>query len=575
MIYQSRKHFLRAAELFIAIFLHSSNSIDRPPISARHTRILLITLCLICSVIAIAFLRPQSASLQIKQRHPIEDLIRSSRTQFSETLAKQSRTLEEAVREYKARTGMPPPPKFDVWFAFAQANNVSMIDEYDTIHDLIKPFWGLPPSTIRQNARDAIGGEDGAYTGFRLRHGLVLRSIYGGWFADPLAALLGLFVQHLPDMDLVFNYKDEPSVVVPHDLLAKLVSEPVKMTPNLQNFFSERPSDLVDDIRMHYGSKTLGIGRHTIWSQLIQSCPLDSPARNTTGGTDSTFLYAHDPLGFISNATAFTNACNQPSLPIHHGFFDRPDTMNICSNLVPVFSVSKVSTFNDLIFPSPWHYSERVVVDEKQDMDWEQKKDQLHWRGSTTTGYAIKDGWRRHHRQRLVAAFDKIKHPVTVLKKISKGWIEDTMSPEVAQPLFDVKFSAISGSSTEEAREAQEKEFDIAPREEQQDLWKWKFLLDVDGHGLSGRYYGLLKSKSLVFKCSMFREWHDEWLWPWVHYVPLSLEGRDWHEAVRYFALEETGRREAERMANESREWTRKVLRKADMEAWMFRLLLE
>ena len=103
--------------------------------------------------------------------HPIEDLIYKSRTQFSETLAKQSRTLEEAVREYTARTDMPPPPKFDVWFAFAQANNVLMIDEYDIIHDLIKPFWGLPPSTIRQNARDAIGAEDGAYVGFRLRNG--------------------------------------------------------------------------------------------------------------------------------------------------------------------------------------------------------------------------------------------------------------------------------------------------------------------------------------------------------------------------------------------------------------------
>jgi hypothetical protein len=71
----------------------------------------------------------------------------------------------------------------------------------------------------------------------------------------------------------------------------------------------------------------------------------------------------------------------------------------------------------------------------------------------------------------------------------------------------------------------------------------------------------------------MFREWHDEWLFPWVHYIPLSLEGEDWYESVRYF--EQDAKEAAERIAGESREWARRVLRKEDMEVWMFRLLLE
>ena len=65
------------------------------------------------------------------------------------------------------------------------------------------------------------------------------------------------------------------------------------------------------------------------------------------------------------------------------------------------------------------------------------------------------------------------------------------------------------------------------------------------------------------------------WLWPWVHYVPLGLNGSDWFETVRYFAQEETGRLEGKRIAEESRQWSRNVLRKEDIEAWMFRLLLE
>lgn len=149
------------------------------------------------------------------------------------------------------------------------------------------------------------------------------------------------------------------------------------------------------------------------------------------------------------------------------------------------------------------------------------------------------------------------------------------MSPSVTQSLFDVKFSSISDMSTPEDRDAQREEFEIAPLEDQQDLWKWKHLLDVDGHGLSGRFYPLLKSRSLIYKCAMFREWHDEWLRPWVHYVPLGLEGTDWFEVVRYFALEEERQREGERIAHESRDWSRKVLQREDMKAWLFRLLLE
>lgn len=113
--------------------------------------------------------------------------------------------------------------------------------------------------------------------------------------------------------------------------------------------------------------------------------------------------------------------------------------------------------------------------------------------------------------------------------------MEDTMSSEKAQFLFDVKFSSINQASTLEDFKAQEREFKVAPMEDQQDLWKWKYLLDIDGHGMSGRFYPLMKSKSLVFKCAMFREWHDEWLWPWVHYVPLGLNGTDWFESVRFF----------------------------------------
>jgi hypothetical protein len=90
-----------------------------------------------------------------------------------------------------------------------------------------------------------------------------------------------------------------------------------------------------------------------------------------------------------------------------------------------------------------------------------------------------------------------------------------------------------------------------------------------------------------VYKWAIFREWHFEWLRPWVHFVPLSLHGEEWLEVVRFFGSEEgkketkegeefrLGGEEAERMALRGREWAEKALRNEDLEVWFFRLLLE
>jgi hypothetical protein len=97
----------------------------------------------------------------------------------------------------------------------------------------------------------------------------------------------------------------------------------------------------------------------------------------------------------------------------------------------------------------------------------------------------------------------------------------------------------------------------------------------MDGNAFSGRFYAFLKSHSLVFKMAVFREWHADWLKPWVHYAPLSLRGEEALEAVRYFSSEAEGKQAAVRLAEQGREWANKALRNEDFEVWFFRLLLE
>jgi Glycosyl transferase family 90 len=522
-----------------------------------------------------------SRPLHIFSTHPISTLIQDARSQFSDIYSRQSRTLPDAVVEYRRRNGVPPPPKFDLWFAFAMANNVRLIDEFDTIRDLIRPFWGMTPEKIRKRVRDAYGAEGSDLLAILIRDGTVANRTQDTWQSVAITEILRRFVHHLPDMDLVFNIHDEPSIVLQNDMLNYLVSEgQVNQAVSLRhnpprNVFSQRPDDLVDDMPEHYGTQALRISRQNVWQQVIASCPLNSPVRNPRGGKDLRESYAREPLGFIYNTTAFSEVCNQPSLPFHHGFFDRPNSMTYSPVLFPLFSVSKVSTFNDLLFPSPWYYDQKTHLDSSRDMEWDEKINQIHWRGSTTTGYPANGGWRRHHRQRFIKAMDHMDEPVRILREVEGSWIEDRMSPVAAQALFDVKFSSVSDSSTPEDQAQQNEEFDIAPMEDQQDLWKWKHLLDIDGHGMSGRFYPMMKSNSLVYKSAMFREWHDEWLRPWVHYIPLGLDGDDWFETVRYFALEKAGQTEALEIARASRDWSRSVLRMEDMETWVFRLLLE
>ena len=139
---------------------------------------------------------------------------------------------------------------------------------------------------------------------------------------------------------------------------------------------------------------------------------------------------------------------------------------------------------------------------------------------------------------------------------------------------MDVHFSHVGQCDPGDC-DAQKEFFKIVPPADQQDAWKYKYLLDMDGNAFSGRFYAFLKSHSLVFKMAVFREWHAEWLKPWIHYVPLSLRAEEALESVRYFGAEETGKSMAIEMAERGREWSNKVLRNEDFELWFFRLLLE
>jgi len=528
-------------------------------------------------------LQPTDTSL-----HPIDQLIKKSEDEFNRLLARQSQTLDAAVAEYKRRYRIPPPPNFDIWFAYAKRKNVQLIDEYDTIYHSLLPFWALEPSVIRSRVDESIGFEGNFLMAVTIREGQIAAMEAGEeWEQKAITGMMADFIRYLPDMNLAFNIHDEPRVILPHDILSRLVDVALSQsmpaafaTREPRNNFSPRPSDLNDGKRIREALTTRFnrfAHQHT-WTHSRMSCSPDSPARSFNEQTnDNITPYALSDLGFVYNHSAFNDICLSPSLKDNFGFFDRPNAFNLVQDLFPVFSQSKISSYQDILYPSPWYWAGKVDYVEKRDMEWQKKEPKLYWRGSTTGGFSRDGGWRRQHRQRIVR---KINEPDNAKIMANKGspespnWQPLDVRRKDYEEIVDVKFSHVGQCDPGDC-DAQKEYFHVVDRVDQQDAWGYKYLLDMDGNAFSGRFYAFLKSNSLIFKMNMFQEWHKDWVKPWLHYIPLSLRGDDWLETVRYFAGEEEGKRDAPRLAAISQDWANKALRNEDLEVWFFRLLLE
>jgi len=86
------------------------------------------------------------------KEHPIPKLMAQAEENYRNLLARQSKTLPDAVAEYKRRYNRDPPRGFDQWWQFVQDNDVIMKDEYDAIVEDLAPFWSLEPVDLRRRA---------------------------------------------------------------------------------------------------------------------------------------------------------------------------------------------------------------------------------------------------------------------------------------------------------------------------------------------------------------------------------------------------------------------------------------
>lgn len=543
--------------------------------------------------------------------HPITALIETANIEHERwaSQAHRSQSLAQAVVHYQQRYRRDPPPYFDKWYQFAVARNSIIIDDYDNIEEDLAPFSSYTPDDLRLRTATVLATREGV-GGVRIRDGSA-DALSGvreedKWIIDGVTTMIKQFAEFLPDMDLAFNFGSEPRVAVPFERLQNALSNPQRYPmpepsrarldfgidradrwPNIDAIRSD--PDFFEEARLKPSFQTYG----------SIACSPEARARKerhwSTKTPCSTCSMPHAMGAFVSNWTKAADPCHQPDIANLHGVYLSPANLSGTHGIVPIFSQSRAAGYVDIRYPSPVNYlgKSRYDFDEKHpDPPFQQKEDVLFWRGATEEGISTTGTWKGMLRQRLVHYLNfntTSRVPMFLPKGDHSDRLEYIMKrrsdvKRLLEPKVDAQFTELNHCTGQDCID-QSREFKPADAINLKRHWRYRYLLDADSAGLSSHFLPFLQSNSVVLKTGIFREWYDGRLVAWKHFVPVDLRLHDLFSILAYFGgygVEERNKRmmegrlkEAEAIARQGKVWTEKVLRKEDMEVYMFRLLLE
>ncbi|KAG8674135.1 hypothetical protein FPOAC1_000098 [Fusarium poae] len=480
------------------------------------------------------------------QPHPVEILAGQAMEKFEAMVRNQSKTYESAATEYKRRYRIDPPPGFKGWFQFARHHQSPIIDEFDMMTDSILPFLKISGKEVAGAMTELYKTPEsevwlcdfqGKTSQMTCKHP---NREYDRHYSFLFNKLLYNFPGVLPNVRLLINHYDEPRIM------------------------SQSPSG---DTEKQF--KLTDMSQRPTWDILTKFCPASEA--KSEGISKNFGMFG---LPFVEDHQSESDICQHPEYQSLHGAFISPKTFSFIEGLVPVLSTGAYSTMGDILIPSPAYIEKEFEYDNDRDMPWSEKTNNLYWRGSTTGGYAHDGRWRNYQRQRFVSMAQNLgqrKH--SYLRKDGDS-VSTVKSGFLNGRLFDVGFTRIFQCDWKFCRD-QSTYFDVKSWANKDKAFGSKLAFDLDGNGISGRYYKLLSSNSLPLKQALLREWHGERLMPWVHYIPVSQSLKELPELVTYLTSTERGQSLAEDIANRGKEWIRKAVREVDMAIYLYRLLLE
>jgi hypothetical protein len=483
--------------------------------------------------------------------HPIEAIINSAKIHFEGLQRKQSRSYLAAHNEYHRRYGIEPPPGFKAWYEFAISHKSPIIDEFDTMTNSILPFLKLSGKEIVDVmdllqddpdnetwdcvfvTREAETRCTHSYRSYDRNIQLLFNNLMGDLQLD------------LPNVRFFVNHLDEPRVVIPQQLPKK-------------GRFQDSRLNLTD------------LSHRPVYEAITKSCATQNNNRYTGEKHDvPTF-----GLPFVTDLNSAMDLCQHPEYEEQHGLVISPTSFRLIEGLVPVLSTGSLSTMGDILYPSPAYLEPEFQYVDSYDIQWEKKLNKLYWAGSTTGGFASDNKWRNYHRQRFISLGQNLgKQQYSYLQK-RDGYIKQIKSSIIDRKVFDIFFTRIFQCGRKQCRD-QRNFFSPKSWADKDEAFRSKLVFDMDGNGISGRYYKLLASKSTPLKQTLLREWHDDRLIPWVHYVPVSQNMHELPELILYLTSTGSGQKRAKEIAEQGQQWFLKAFRDIDFSIYTYRLLLE
>jgi len=545
--------------------------------------------------------------------HPIGQLILRARDQWSSVLAKESHDLPTAAYRYRERRGRHPPPGFDAWVNWALHHEAVIIEDFfDRIYDDLNPFWALDAREVRYrsshwNHEHVISIRNGkaSFKG----HDVV------GWL--PLwHGLIQELAEYLPDVDLPMNVMDESRILVKWETVNSMLNIQTanrRMPPvsKVQTSYTGLPPLDSATVDKPYEPEWITGDSNHYWDLFRQTCAPNSPSRNVSAidvyqdppdmpTTHPAFSYN----GYVSNWTLSKDPCQYPALRSLHGTFIESVSINSSQDLVPLFGGSKLPTNNDILIPPAMYLvTELVGIADFSGggnigPPWAEKKDGVIWRGVASGGRNKPETWQHFHRHRLVQmlngstvssaeladstaaqSFSLPNQTDYPLRAATAGGLGPWISN-----FSDVGFIHLECFPRESDPDRvplcsyTDPFFEVKPGMPMPEMFVVKYLPDIDGNSFSGRFRAFLRSTSLTIKATIYDEWHDARLMPWVHFVPMDNTFVDLYAILDFFmGYHGEGRHDslAEEIADEGRSWTDRVLRREDMALYMWRLILE
>ncbi|KAJ3799232.1 hypothetical protein GGU11DRAFT_743546 [Lentinula aff. detonsa] len=382
----------------------------------RRWRPLLMWMLLACTTIAIfqiglragspptTFTVPEVSSSHPSaltfSTHPITRMMDEAEERFRAKVERQSKTLPEAIEEYKRRYGMPPPKGFDGWWEYTRKYDVVLVDEYDTLMRDLAPFYALrgkkelgdysdndedplrPGSGLDSNGWALGGGPEmrrriaevagvSSIDLVRVRNGVPSTvSINKDGFVDDevsarargLKSMLGKCVAVLPDMDFPVNAKAEGRVIVPWDRWEvagqdATTSDKIGLGMGNRTYIEVVTDDKSNSAHPLSTFRPDWRGEGNVWDTWRRTCPPNSTARKFYASIRSAMLDRSVPSSFTFAPSTSFNAisfCDQPHLHYTQGhFFSDWRTLG---DLYPVLSPARAKGFGDIKIPSHYYY---------------------------------------------------------------------------------------------------------------------------------------------------------------------------------------------------------------------------